>query len=235
MDWKKHGARLRSLLSKPWLVAVLAVVAVLRVLPALSNGLFKDDHFHRAMVAQDSPLSWGEPRAWSLFETFPNDALWRGANIESGWLPWWTQEGFYQEFWRPLASLTHTLDYTLWPQHPGAMHLHSILWFAVLIWCAWLLYRRLMEPAWVGALAFALYAFDDLHSYPVGWLANRSALMAAAFGILALLAHDAWRRRGWKPGALWGPVAFGLGLASGEIALGAVASNHSFGSMGFAF
>jgi hypothetical protein len=51
-----------------------------------------------------------------------------------------------------------------------------------------------------AGLAALLFAVDDAHGGPVGWIANRNSLVAATFGVLALLAHDAWRRGGRRAG-----------------------------------
>jgi hypothetical protein len=56
---------------------------------------------------------------------------------------------------------------------------------------------------------------------PAVWLANRNASVGALFGLVALIAHDRWRREGWRAGAWFSPLALLLGLLSGEIALAA--------------
>jgi hypothetical protein len=50
-------------------------------------------------------------------------------------------------------------------------------------------------------------------------VANRNALLAGLAGVLALIAHDRWRREGWRAGALLGPFLFGLGMLCGESAV----------------
>lgn len=143
--------------------------------------------------------------------------------MDTGFLPWWTAEGLRLNFFRPLTVLTHVLDYELWPNNAPLMHLHSLLWFAALTFAAACFYRRVMGPAWVAGLAALLYALDETHGFCAAWLANRNALVATLFGLLALLAHDRWRRDNWRPGAYLGPLALALGLLSAEFALGAVA------------
>jgi hypothetical protein len=101
------------------------------------------------------------------------------------------------------------------------MHVQSLLWFAGAIAAAALFYRRLLVPAWVAGLAALLFAVDDAHGMPAVWLANRNANIGVLFGLIALIAHDRWRRDGWRPGALIAPLALLLGLLAGEIALAA--------------
>ena len=95
---------------------------------------------------------------------------------------------------RPLAALTHALDYRLWPGSALLMHAHSLAWFGALVLAAALFYQRLLGRSITAGLAALLFAVDSAHGTPVGWLANRNSLLAAFFGGLTLLAYDRWRR-----------------------------------------
>jgi hypothetical protein len=79
-----------------------------------------------------------------------------------------------------------------------------------------LLYRELLTPAWVAALAALLYAIDDAHALPAVYLANRNALIACFFGVLSLL----YQQRG-RPGA--SSLFLALALCAAEIGLGTLA------------
>lgn len=116
--------------------------------------------------------------------------------MDYGGLPWWTVPEAKGSFWRPLTILTHWLDYRLWPETAWLMHAHSIAWYALLVATVCTLYRRMMGATAVAGLAAILYAVDDAHSMPAAWLANRNAIIAAVFGVLAILSHDRWRRHG---------------------------------------
>src|SRR5690606_2516055 len=66
------------------------------------------------------------------------------------------------------------------------------------------LYRNLMGPGVVAALAALLYVIDDARGLPVSWLSARNSLLTVLFGLLVLLYHDRFRRSGnW----LWSAVA----------------------------
>src|SRR6185369_5071046 len=104
-------------------------------------------------------------------------------------LPWWSAPDLKLAFCRPLSALSLWLDYRLFPNSPALMHAESLLWFAALLGVVTFLYRRLLAPAWVAGLAALLYAVDPGHAVPVAWLANRNAVFATLFGVLALLAH----------------------------------------------
>ena len=98
------------------------------------------------------------------------------------------------------------------------MHLESVVLYGVLVLVLARLYRRFFTAP-VAMLATLLFALDETHAFPVGWLANRNALFATIFGVLAIHAHDRWRRDGWRAGAWLGPLAFAAALLSAEFGL----------------
>ena len=115
------------------------------------------------------------------------------------------------------------VDYALWPNTPALQHVQSLLWFAFTVVLVGVLYRRVHGATAVAGLAVLLFAIEDAHAWPIGWLANRNALIALVFSLIALLAHIRWRRQGspaWLAAAL---AALAAGLGAGESALGIVA------------
>ena len=210
----------------PWF---LAATAILISLPALGTGLLTDDYMHRAMLTGDSEAvqqlsqvrlgfeGSGElgPVLSDLFVAVDSDKnLSRFRSY--GNLPWWTYEGFRVAHWRPVASLTHWLDYRLFPNAIWLMHLHSILWFAAVVGVVTLLYRRFVDTAWIAGLAGVLYLLSDDSYFPTAWLANRNLMISLFFGIMALMAHDRWRRDHWKIGAVASPLCLLLSVLATE-------------------
>jgi len=206
--------------------AVPIIVALLLAAPSLNGGLQLDDYSIRATIL-DCHL-WGMPSrgAWNPFSFLDGNPAHARVLIDRGAMPWWSDPHCRLAFLRPLTALTHIVDHRLWPGLPVLMHVQSLLWFALLIWSASVLYRRLIGrsmPVWTAAIAALLFAVDDAHADPVGWLANRNAALAGVFGILALIAHDRWRRDGWRPGAVLAPIALLAGLLCKETAVCAMA------------
>jgi hypothetical protein len=137
--------------------------------------------------------------------------------MASGELSWWAAPQLRWRYLRPLAALTHHAEFrALGRGGEGWMHLHSVLWMAALALVVAALYRRMFGATWVAGLAAVLYAINDGHGFTAGWIANRCSLMAAAFGIAALLAHDRWRRDHWRPGAVLAPLAFAATVLASE-------------------
>jgi len=199
----------------PLLVAALGVALTL---PSLSAGLaFDDYHAKLCLQGSDSPVRLMDSPL-DLFR-FCKGPQHLARIMDFGFFPWWTCGNIKAAFWRPLASLTHWVDYTLWPETPALMHLHSILWYAGAVAVVALLYRRLMGATVAAGLAAVLYAVDDAHGMVVGFLSNRSDLPAVVFGVLCLIAHDRWRRRRWRLGAGLGPVLLLVSLLFKEAAI----------------
>lgn len=198
----------------------LALLATVLCLPSLWVGFQVDDHFHRAILLGHSEL---DASPFNLFNFMDGDPERTAFLMDTGLVPWWTLPELKLAFFRPISSFTHWLDYQLWPHAPAMMHAHNLLWHAALIVAATVFFRRFVNRGWIGGLAAALYAFDDTHGFPVGWIANRNMIIAAFFAVLTLILHDKWRREGWKPGMAMAPPCLLAGFLSAEFAAGALA------------
>jgi len=221
--------RVSPVLAARWFPLVLALAAILVSLPALWTGLLTDDYAHRAMLTADPNAAQRlaqvglefegagrlGPALADLFVVVDPDT-----NLERyrdyGALPWWTCDTYRVAHWRPLASLTHWLDYRLFPNATWLMHLHSILWFAAVVLLVAILYRRFIGAGWIAGLAGLLYLLSDDSYFPAMWLANRNLLISLCFGIVTLIVHDRWRRERWVPGIVVGPLCLLASLLSSE-------------------
>jgi len=214
--WANRAARCVEFLGSRRVVVWSAALGVLLAAPSLWIGITADDHFLRTALLgyPDVPGAGGKRLdCFSFADGIPEH---NRARIEGCLLPWWTPEDATLHFFRPLSALTHALDYRFLEPAWWAMHVHSLLWYGALCVAAGVLFRRTIAVPWIAGLAALLYAIDDAHGIPAGWLANRNACLTALFGVLALAAHDAWRRSGWRPGAVLAPVALAVGLGFGE-------------------
>lgn len=194
-----------------WTIAI----AVLLVLPCVGIGFAADDAMLRVRAGDTTVYAGLPPTRWDLFVFVRDDPEQRGALVERGFLSWWTADGYRLGFMRPLSSLTHALDFALWPTQPSVMYLHSIAWFVAMLAAAKMVYRQLL-PASAAATALVVYALDDARGPVVGYISNRNALVMATFGFLAIALFDRWRRAGWRAGAWSAPACYGVGLLAGE-------------------
>ena len=195
-------ARIGRLLASPWMAPVAVAIALLLTFRAVHNGLDGDDYYHRAVLGGSERFDEFLRGPQSMFRFLPGDPELAKKSMDVGFLPWWTDPQIKAEFFQLLTVQTHILDYWLWPDSPEMMHAHSLVWFALLVFLAARFYRRILGPTWMAGVAALLFAIEDGHGTPVGWVCNRNILLAASFGIGCLMAHDAWRRQG-KQCAFW--------------------------------
>ena len=138
-------------------------------------------------------------------------------------------------FYRPVWVLWNVGIDRLSGGSAAAYHAGNLLLLAVATAEVWLLLRRLLGsgPAWIGAVAFALY---PRHTESVAWISGNTDLVAAVFalGALLLVLGDGpiWLRT-VGAGALAGlavfskEVAFVLPVLSALLALLAARSDRS--------
>jgi hypothetical protein len=165
------------------------------------------------------------PDAARLFELYaggyglangaPADTHWQ---IEHGWAPWWTYDQLLIRLFRPLGVATHWLDFSFWPDRPWAMHLHSLLWLALLVLATTSMYRAALGGV-AGGLAALLFAFDHTHGFVVGYICNRHTLITALLGALCLTAHIKARKTAALPQQLIAYALYTIALGSGESAV----------------
>ena len=197
-------------------------LAVLFVLSSINSGWFMDDYWHRLgysnvpavnSILKENERLKGPMHAYS-FLTGDVEQITRAQ--EHGFFPWWMDTSVTVCFWRPVTGLLLDLDYTFWPNNAAYMHIHSILWFAGLVFIAVILFRNIMGATWAAGLAALLFAIDDSHAGPVAFLANRHTLLAVFWGVITLWSFDHWRKSGlWRWGG-FSCLAFLIGLLSSE-------------------
>jgi len=208
--------RAKQELARPRIIVFAALAGVLLTLPALRTGIYLDDYDLRFAAKGFPGLPDVGGSRLDCFSFADGNLEHNRVRIDWGLLPWWAVPDANLSFCRRLSALTHFIDFEYLEPAWWVMHLESLLWYAALCAAAALLYRRIIPVPWVAGLAAMFYAIDDAHGIPAGWLSNRNAVLYTFFGVLVLLAHDAWRRRGWRPGPWWAMAALAAGLASGE-------------------
>ncbi|MBL7647404.1 MAG: hypothetical protein JNK74_14555 [Candidatus Hydrogenedentes bacterium] len=191
------------------------IAALLVALPTIGAGFFFDDYLHLLTLRGDG--FGATPLDLFLFATGDETAM--AKYINTGPYPWYTWPALKLHFFRPLSSATMMLDVYLFGERPVFHHLHSILWYGLLVWAVFLIYRRLFTLP-VAGLCILLYIVDEGHLLPVLWLSNRNALVSAAPALLGLAAHLRWREEGWRPGLPLSIAGYATGLLGGETALG---------------
>lgn len=218
--------RLLQSKATPWLFALAAAAMMI---PALKTGLMVDDLVQRVPQLEPSQippdlLNTGlvpdNPGTLStvLFETFgflrnkAHAAIMRNYGI----FPWWFPDDVKVSLWRPFTACTHWLDYRLFPDSPVLMHAHNIAWFAAVVVLVAFLYRRMLFPAGLAALAALMFVLDKNTYFPVMFVANRGFIISLCLGLLCFWMHYHWRTKNSPLVAVLSVLFFSLSLLSNE-------------------
>ncbi len=187
--------------------------------PLLDAGFFADDFDHHAMQVGAYPV----PRSrFDMFNFGDGSSTETRRLIDSGHFPWWSDPHVHLAMLRPLCSALIAFDFAAFGLSARYFHWHSFLWWALLVIAVALVLWEAMPPP-MAALATLLFALEEGHSLPLGWLANRSTLVATAFGFLALYAHMLWRKRAGRVARALSIVFIVLAASAGEYAFSAFA------------
>ena len=195
----------------------LALIAVVLSASCLGLGFYLDDFVGRYIysdLADAKRLFELYAGGYGLANGNPADTHWQ---IEHGWAPWWTYDSLLIRLFRPLGVVTHWLDFQLWPDQPWLMHLHSLLWLALLVLAVTSMYRAALGGV-AGGLAALLFAVDHTHGFVVGYICNRHSLITALLSVLCLTAHLQARKHAALPKQLFAYALYAAALGSGESA-----------------
>jgi len=155
---------------------------------SITAGYLSDDHFHVLALGE---LPEAFERHFNLFGMV-RSAEEVGILKRYGLLPWWTSDEMRINFFRPIPSITHWLDFTLFPRNAAFAHLVSIAWYLLAIYLVYRLLARFLDEtsnaSRVLLLAVTIFAMDDAHALNVTWIANRNETIGSVFVLLALLA-----------------------------------------------
>ncbi len=195
--------RVGSWLGSSRMPLVCGLVAVLLSIPSVDSGLQTDDHLLLHALDFDTPR-------FALWRVTPE----RFARLQArGSFAWWSGPDVDVSFLRPLGELSHRLDRVLFGDDPVPMHLENVLLYGLIAWLAALVFRELL-PARLAGLAALIFVLNDAHGHSVGWISGRNTLLAALFGLAAVLTLvRAPRAFGAR---LLSALLLALSLASGE-------------------
>jgi len=211
-------------------VLALVLLGVVLRLPSIWVGFGMDDFAQLAMLGHVYPV---ERSPWDLFTFSDGSRAEVQRLMDRGSLAWWSHPELRLSALRPLASILTWADVQVFGHRAALHHVHTLVWWAAMAFVISRLLLRLLPARW-AVLAFAFYVLDECHTYPIGWLANRNAIVSATFGFAAVLAHVRWREDGWRPGMWLAALGLALAMAGGEYGLCAAAYFAAYELVGVA-
>ncbi len=201
------------------LAAVFAVLLGLWLRwDALRYGFHSDDHTQIGMLRGKFAAPRGPFDLFRLADG-PRDGK---VLLDQGYLPWWSHPELKLAMFRPLSSGLFALDYRLFGENPVPWHVHSFVWWVLMMAACALVFRAVL-PVRVGAIALVLFAIEEAHTVPVVWLANRNTLVSTAFGLLGLWLHVRHRQEARLVHRVAEGLLLVLALAGGEYAVSVLA------------
>lgn len=212
--------RLFHSFKSPIAPALIAVVGILLLLPSLFAGFFGDDYNFYALIfnKDNQHILTNNLSLHDLFTFLTGDTPRTQTLIDYGLIPWWIDKDMKAVFFRPLSEITHLFDF-YFLQKPWLMHFHNLCWYGLLLWAVFRLYSTFTNIRPVAILGFLFFAVDATHAFTVAWIANRNAVMASFFIVIALIYHHKFRQEKQIRHQLFSLLFILLGLLSGEIAL----------------
>ncbi len=217
---RRIGNIIRNFLSMKKLPVVLALLGLLLTLPSVDTGLQLDDWGQKTYIQKTFPIPPKDDASlMGMHSMFDGDPVRNYKMMDAGYTAWWTYENFNFRMWRPIGEMSHWIDYKLWPNKPSKMHVHSIIFYVLLILAVALMFKQIHGAGWLAGLAALLFAIDDAHGLTVTWISTRYVLIAAIFGVLTMYFHDRWKQNRSIKYYFMALVSFTLGLFTGEIAL----------------
>lgn len=241
------NARLRrslflALVSPSRALILILLTTLLTHLPSGFGSFVADDYMQWAML-KGSPVlqSLGfekaapdKPLAQALLDGF-HFFSYRSTTLDTyrhyGNVPWWSGENISMVPFRPLAALTHWIDYTLFGDVLWLHQLHSLLYFLLLAPLLYALFRHFATRAdsgsvrhpqallVVAALATLMTIVDFSLTRSFLWVVARNSYLACAIGVASLLCFIRWRE---QQGSLWlagSMLLFAAALLTAEAAL----------------
>jgi hypothetical protein len=233
---KRIAQKIPVILSSRWFPFIAVVFGLLLTFSSIWSGWFTDDYWHRIGYSDSPKIEeifgdysltrlTGPMRAYSFLKGEEEKVNFAK---NQGMMPWWTDSKSHICLWRPIAGLLLDVDYSFWPQTPGLMHLHSLIWFAGLIFAVSILFKNIMGAVWAAGLAALLFAIDDSHAWPVVFLANRHTLLAVFFGALSIWSFDHWRKKDQWQWRIAYIMTFTLSILSSEGGIAVLAFYMSY-------
>lgn len=181
---------------QPWqtrrVVGLVILFTALFYVPSIVCGFFADDWLHRLALDQLPDIFNEQINLFGLIRSTDEVIAFK----RFGLAPWWTDLDVRINFWRPIPSITHWLEYRAFGHSTIAAHLISIAFYACSVFLVYRLLSRYLTAGIPLVLGVLVYAVDDAHALNIVWIANRNETIGGIFVLLALLAFLRHREEG---------------------------------------
>ncbi len=156
-------------------IVIFVALSIAVSLPAILSGFFNDDfYFDNPLIKYNTPFEY-----YDFIVKMSDSGSWG----------WWATQNISIWFFRPLSSLTLYLDFEILGGHPLVAHLHSALWFVLLLIGAFKAMSVIL-PNRALPWAVAAYSVSMAHVMIIGWIAARHSAVGGAFVMWAAYSYQ---------------------------------------------
>ena len=207
----------QSVSNKRYFILLAALVGC-----TLFANIMADDYYLASRLQANSILpEIDDASIWNTFSVSDGKIETNQYLVQRGLMTWWTSPEFRFQMLRPLAEISHWIDFKLWPHSFELMHIHHLLWVALFFFVAYKFLTKFTDRPELGKLAFVIFSLSANHSQTIAWLASRNTLIAGTFGILALLLHVRSREQNRFTFRFMALMSFAAALLASEFGLSA--------------
>ncbi len=121
--------------------------------------------------------------------------------------------------WRPLAWLSHMLDFDLYRLNPGSHHLTSLFFHTVNTILLFLFLRRATGALWPSVFVAVAFAVHPLNVESVAWVSERKGVLGAFFLFTNLWSYILYAEKPGPSRYFMCLFLCALGLMAGPIAI----------------
>ncbi len=227
--------KITSIISSPkQSILLILIVIILTHLPTNFGSFIADDYMQWAMLEGSNELtslgfSKADPdkglggKLLDSFHFFSPEAGTNEAYRDYGNLPWWSSNNASMVPFRPLAALSHWVDYTFFGKQLEFHRLHSLLYFLLLGVVTYFFYRKIGGIHAVAVLAVLLLMVDFSLTKSFNWVVARNSYMACAIGFLSVSSYIQWRCHRKSQDLLLSLCLLGAAILTAEAAISAIA------------
>ena len=193
----------------------LILLCLLVGLSSINRGLQSDDYIHKALL---NTHQQAEQQGLDNLKVLHQLFVFFDPQQPASSLPWWSNPEMKIKFWRPLSALSHYLDYQLWPNNIKAMHMHSMLWYLLLVLFSYVFFKQILGTL-SAQWAAIIFCLDFSHFANLSWLANRNSLIASSLVLITCICFIKAYRLNKKQYFLFSICAYALALLAAEVSL----------------
>lgn len=184
-------------------------------IPSIRASYFADDWLHHLALDQLPDIFNEQINLFGLIRTTDEVIAFK----RFGLAPWWTDLDVRINFWRPIPSITHWLEYQVVGHSSVVAHLLNIAFYSLSVFLVYRLLSRYLTAAIPLVLGVMVYALDDAHALNIVWVANRNESIGGIFVLAGLLSFLRHREEGGKKFGYLTILAYVCALLSKESGL----------------